>query len=236
MNIDISQENVFAENMITFDKKINFIFGKNGTGKSTIAKLIKDQIHDYDTRIFQGFEGIVDENKRLNAVVLGEENASINQKIEEKTSMIDSLSQQKDAVLKTITEPIDSTVNFWTKHEAAKVKYTTKDSEIRSFRTTAAANIKNETNPQISDATYTAPKFSVEISKAELLQDSQINTYKEILRSEAKVANSIKFPIINLTTYLGNINEILESKVKEKTRITRLEGDEAKRKFAESGL
>lgn len=236
MEINLSNENVFKENSITFDKKINFVFGKNGTGKSTIAKLIKNQINDYDTRIFQGFEGIVDENKRLNAVVLGEENASINQTIEEKTSMVDSFSQQKDAVLKTITEPVDSTVNFWTKHEAAKEKYTIKAKEIRFFRTTAAAKIKNETNPQISDATYTAPKFSAEISKAELLQDPQINTYKEILRSEAKVANDIKFPIIDFTNYFVNVNEILESKVKEKTRITRLEGDDTKRKFAESGL
>lgn len=236
MEINLTSENVFVENSITFDKKINFVFGKNGTGKSTIAKLIKDQIHDYDTRVFQGFEGIVDGNKRLNAVVLGEENASINQKIEEKTSMIDELSQKKDAVLNTITKPVEGVENFWTKHEIAKANHTAKDTDIKSFRTTAAANIKNETNPQISDPNYDSRKFLAEIGKAELLQDAQIKTFKEILRSEAKVANSIKFPIIDFTTYLENINEILESKVKEKTQITRLEGDEAKRKFAESGL
>jgi wobble nucleotide-excising tRNase len=234
--INLSREDVFVENEIKFDKKINFIFGKNGTGKSTIAKLIKEQIHDYDTRIFQGFEGIVDENKRLNAVVLGEENASINQKIEEKTDTIESLSKQREAVLRMITKPVDGVGNFWTKHEVTKSNYAIKDNDIREFKTTAAAKIKNEKNPQISDATYTAPKFSDEISKAKLIQDAQIKTYKEILRSEAKVANNIQFPIIDFSNDLASVNEILESKVKEKTRINRLEGNEEKRKFAESGL
>lgn len=43
MNINLAQENVFEENVI----KINIVFGKNGTGKSTIAKLIKEQVNKY---------------------------------------------------------------------------------------------------------------------------------------------------------------------------------------------
>ena len=33
---------------------------------------------NYDVSVFKGFENIIDDNKRLNAVVLGEENAAIN--------------------------------------------------------------------------------------------------------------------------------------------------------------
>ena len=236
MDLDLTNENIFQEDKIEFDKRINFVFGKNGTGKSTITKLINKQINDYDTRIFQGFEGIVDENKRLNAVVLGKENLSINQKIEEKRSMIESLTVQKNKLLKTITKPDGDVENFWTKHESAISKFDTKYGDIKSFRTTAAAKIKNETNPQISDATYTAPKFLSEISKAELLQDAEINILKSILRSEAKVAQNIQFPIIDCANYLTNINDILLSKVKEKVIIHRLEDNEEKRKFAETGL
>lgn len=236
MKINLTSEDIFTENSITFDKKINLIFGKNGTGKSTITKLIKLQIHDYDTRIFQGFDGIIDENKRLNAVILGEENTLINQKIEENTFKLNLLISQKDVVLKTITEPVDGADNFWTKNEKAEKNYIIEDKRISLFRTNAAATIKHETNPQISDATYTAPKFLGEISKAELLKDAEITTLKAILRSEAKLAIRTQFPIVDLSYYLTSVNEILESKVKEKTRISRLEGNEEKRKFAENGL
>ena len=52
MNINLTQENVFEENEISFDKKINIVFGKNGTGKSTLTKLIKEQASGYDIRVF----------------------------------------------------------------------------------------------------------------------------------------------------------------------------------------
>ena len=84
MEIDLQNEELFEDNEIEFGKQINFVFGKNGVGKSTITRLIVDQCKSYDVRLFQGFEGVIDENKLLNAVVLGQENIEINKKIIEK--------------------------------------------------------------------------------------------------------------------------------------------------------
>lgn len=53
MKIDLSNEKLFDINEIELDKPVNFIFGKNGTGKSTITKLVKEQITDKDIRIYQ---------------------------------------------------------------------------------------------------------------------------------------------------------------------------------------
>ncbi|MCW7481194.1 hypothetical protein [Leptospira kanakyensis] len=64
----------FTENsfILTISNKINYIYGKNGTGKSTIAKTIKDQFFtNFNIHLFSGFEGIVGENNRLDAVALG---------------------------------------------------------------------------------------------------------------------------------------------------------------------
>ena len=84
MEIDLQNEELFEDNEIEFGKQINFVIGKNGVGKSTITRLIVDQCKSYDVRLFQGFEGVIDENKLLNAVVLGQENIEINKKITEK--------------------------------------------------------------------------------------------------------------------------------------------------------
>lgn len=96
--MDIKLNNLFKDDIIKLDKKINFIFGRNGTGKSTLTTLIKEQHENkYDIRIFQGFEGVVGENKILNAVVLGEENNEINRQIKEK---LEELKNNKDKLEK----------------------------------------------------------------------------------------------------------------------------------------
>ena len=56
---------------LTIAKKVNFIFGKNGTGKTTISdEILSQRSSDYDVCVFKDFDGIV-ENDRLNAVALG---------------------------------------------------------------------------------------------------------------------------------------------------------------------
>ncbi|TGL87932.1 hypothetical protein EHQ68_00795 [Leptospira congkakensis] len=64
----------FTENsvILTISNKINYIYGKNGKGKSTIAKTIKDRFFtNFNIHLFNGFEGIVGENNRSDAVALG---------------------------------------------------------------------------------------------------------------------------------------------------------------------
>lgn len=89
MRIDVSDLDIFSQDEINFDKKITFIFGKNGTGKSTIARELRKLSSEYDVSVFQGFSNVIDENKRLNAVILGEENAIISRQIEGKKEEIE---------------------------------------------------------------------------------------------------------------------------------------------------
>ena len=59
LKIDLSKKDVFEDKELEINRKITFIFGKNGTGKSTIAKLIEEQEKGYDVRIFNGFDGVI---------------------------------------------------------------------------------------------------------------------------------------------------------------------------------
>ena len=57
MKIDLLMVDTF-EDRIGIRKKITFIFGKNGTGKSTFTEEIKKMTSDYDVSVFQGFRKV----------------------------------------------------------------------------------------------------------------------------------------------------------------------------------
>ena len=73
MKIELSSVDVFEENEMELDKKITFIFGKMERGNRQSQKNLNN-----DVSAFQGFNNIIDENRRLNAVLLSGENLIIN--------------------------------------------------------------------------------------------------------------------------------------------------------------
>ncbi|WP_339069643.1 AAA family ATPase [Fusobacterium animalis] len=237
MKVDLSNEELFYEDEINFDKNLNFVFGKNGTGKSTLTKLLKEQGKvNYDVRVFQGFENMIGENNRLNAVILGEENNEIAQEIENMKKDIKKKEEEIDKIDSEIKEPKDNSENLWKKVEEIKRITEQKDTQIQNFYSKSASEIKNMTNPQISKTTYNKSDFILEKKNAKLLSEIEIQNLKQIIKTEVKIAQKIEFPNINLKDELKRVNLILEKKVEEKVRITRLENNEEKRDFARKGL
>ena len=237
MKIDLSNEELFYENEINFEKNLNFVFGKNGTGKSTLTKLLKEYgEQDYDVRVFQGFENMVGANNRLNAVILGEENNEIAQEIEVKKEAIKKREEKKDEINLELKEPKDNSENLWKKFEEIKRNVNQKNTQIQDFYTNSAAKIKKMTDPQISKTTYNKNDFILEKKNAKLLGEADIEYFKNLIKTEVKTAEEIEFPNINLQDELNRINSILEKKVEEKISIKRLEDNEEKRNFAEKGL
>jgi len=237
MKIDLSNEELFYENEINFDKNLNFIFGKNGTGKSTLTKLLKEYgEQDYDVRVFQGFENMVGENNRLNAVILGEENNEIAQEVEIKKEDIKKKEEEIDKINLEIKEPKDNSENLWKKFEKIKKNINQKNSQIQDFYTDSAAKIKKMTDPQISKTTYNKNDFISEKKNAKLLGEADIKSLEKLIKTEVKTAQEIEFPSINLQNELEKINSILGKKVEEKVKIKRLENNEEKRNFAKKGF
>ena len=237
MKIDLSDEELFYEDEINFDKNLNFVFGKNGTGKSTLTKLLKKYgEQDYDVRVFQGFENMVGANNRLNAVILGEENNEIAQEIEIKKEDIKKKEEEIDKINLEIKEPKDNSENLWKKFEKIEKNIKQKENEKEKFYTEAASKIKNMGEPQIAKPNYNKTYFEAEKKNAKLLGEADIEYLKKLIKTEVKMAQEIEFPNINLQDELNRINSILEKKVEEKVSIKRLEDNEEKRNFAEKGL
>lgn len=235
MKLNLYAESLFECEELEINKKITFVYGKNGTGKSTLAKLIEEQGNNYDVRIFQGFDKVVDASNRLNAVVLGEENNTIRHQIEKVENQIQVLEEQKKIIKKTVEKPEEDSSNYWTRNRDAQMAYEKKEGEIKSFYTRAAALIKNQKNPQISSTTYDTRAFQRDIPNAQLLNEKEKNQCTEILKSTPKVADDIEFPTIDVKILFEDVNTILNHKVEEKVKVIRLENHPEKRAFADMG-
>ena len=113
-------------------KQKNFIYGKNGTGKSTITQTISDLFHaTHDVRIFQGFDSVA-ENSVLNAISLGKENASIQPQIDQVSLQISEL--EKDLIANDSRPD-----NLYARYQAKKKEYKEQEKSINdNFRSSAS--------------------------------------------------------------------------------------------------
>lgn len=233
MEVDLSGEVLFDGITLSLDKKITFVLGKNGTGKSTLANILSKETDCYDVSVFNGFNNIIEDNKRLNAVVLGEENAAINKEIEDIQAIIAKTVDEKNQILKSVSKPDDDKANnFWTRYEGAKKEYDQIKTQIEGFYTNAARSIKRKMS---ITSTYNKNNFVNDIDNAQMLNNEEKKQCEDILKSEIKNAPNIFFPNYDLKNILNKVNGLLTKKVAEKTRIARLENQE-KRAFAEHGL
>ena len=233
MEIDLSGEALFESDSLIIDKKATFILGKNGTGKSTLANIISEQAQNYDVSVFNGFDNIIDDNKRLNAVVLGEENAIINKEIEALYEQINHKQKEKEIILISLTNPKDdNTNNYWTRRDTANKARDEAERHIVNFYTQAASDIRRTMSIV---ETYNKNNFKDDIAKAGHLDSHEKEQLEALLRSEVKFATSVELPQYDLNNILDEVNALLTKKVAEKTRITRLSNDN-KREFAQKGL
>lgn len=238
MHLDLASSILFKDDSLTLDKDINFIFGKNGTGKSTISNLIKDtKITDFDVRIFEGFESVLGEDNRLNAVILGEENKSVNKQINEIDKDILDINTEIEKIKLTTSKPEDDKVeNIYTEYQNAQKEKKNKESEINKFYTDSARQI-SQNNQLVENArSYNRNAFKREIANSKYLEKDEIEKYENILKSEKKFAKKIPFPTLSLDKYLDSVNEILNAKVESKIIIEELQDNSEKLNFAQTGM
>lgn len=212
-------------------KKVNFIFGKNGTGKTTISDEILAQLSDeYSVHVFKDFDGVAT-NERLDAVALGTENAAIQKKI-------DIVNGEIASIGKDLEKPVDDNAqNLYSLAISAKKKYDDQNTKIDRFYSSAASEIKSQRNPQISGPNYDRTSFKPEISKAKALTDEELSTHKDTIKADKKPdIELVKLPSVNLAGYLQSTNEILSTRVTQSSILPELSGSPKKQQFARIGM
>lgn len=225
---------LFKDKEVSFKHK-NFIFARNGSGKTTLTTLLKNQYSsDFDVRVFNGFDTVLGENERLNAFALSV-NASENElAIKEKETEI----QTEQTKLKTVIGEIDDSDSNNLKARMLSAKEAVKEirDSIERFYSDSAAVIKNSSHPQISKTSYNKKNFKKEIFQAVLLQDSDVARLSETLEIEELFVKEFEWKHVNFSAYLESTNEILKSKVEEKTQIKRFQNNQQRINFAEEGM
>lgn len=137
LNIDLTKQKftdgiqIFKDDHVSLKHK-NFIFARNGSGKSTFASLLKEQCSpNFDVRVFAGFDTVLGENEKLNAFSLsinaGENELAIKQKETE--------IQAKQNELKRVTSEIDDSDihNLKAKKAAAEAAVQKNNTAIDKF-------------------------------------------------------------------------------------------------------
>lgn len=228
---------IFQDDQVLLKNK-NFIFARNGSGKSTFSKLIADKYsEDFDVRLFAGFDELLGENTRLDAFALAVDAGSNEKLILEKEKQREAKNVEMQAYQKDLGIGADvEEENLQTRLTAANNKVEGLENQLTKNYRTAASQIKKMTDPQVAKTSYDFNNFQGEIDIAKNLSDDDINIYKQTIKSDPKNANIITWTNIDLARQLENVNEIITSAVHQRVEIPRLKDDPEKTQFAKEGL
>lgn len=193
-------------------KQKNFIYGKNGTGKSTITQTISDLFHStHDVRIFQGFDSVA-ENSVLNAISLGKENASIQPQIDQVNLEISELENE---LIANESRP----ENLYARCQAKEKEYKEQDKSIKDNFRTSASKLKREhtdlagVNYDIRDFKKDIKSIEKSITSVSLSDIDKEHLQKLMNQKEIKIDSKQSFPNIDVSGFLKATNEIITTEL-----------------------
>lgn len=235
--------NRFEDEEIDFSKSINIIYGKNGTGKSSICRLMKEQWKDKEVCIFRGFNELLDENEKLNAIVLGEDNSKINKEVtnlEEEISEIEREIEEKKENIEE-SEEGDDRVNLFTEKRDLENQKTKKENREDKIYTAGASKVKQKGSLSLFDGKqYDKNNFKNDLKEAKeqgKLSKEEIKTLRETITVvEKDNVDEINSVFIDLKEEQKEIKSLLGKTVKPTENILELKDDPQKQEFAKAGL
>lgn len=193
-------------------KQKNFIFGKNGTGKSTITQTISDSFQvTHDVRIFQGFDSVA-ENSVLNAISLGKENASIQPQIDQVSLQISEL--EKDLIANDSRPD-----NLYARYQANEKEYKEQEKSINDNFRSSASKLKRE-HTDLTGVYYDIRNFKKDIECIEnsvtsvLLSNTETELLQQLMsQEEIKIESKQSFPNIDVSGFLKATNQIITTEL-----------------------
>lgn len=236
MELDLSGIDLFDADKITFDKRKTYIYGPNGTGKTTISNQIKKMSNDYDVYVFQGFESVISSDKTLNAIVLGTENVEISRQLDEIDGFIESKQKEIDDIKETVSEPKnENQQNFWTKKNDAEKQYNKELTELQRLYKDSASFIKRLNRPQVAPISYNRKNFKSDIPYAKSMSNTEVELAVSIINTEIRTIKEISFPDYDMKEVLLKAKKIIEENIQEPVKLDRVDNPR-KKEFVRLGF
>lgn len=236
MELDLSGIDLFDADKITFDKRKTYIYGPNGTGKTTISNQIKKLSNDYDVYVFQGFESVISSDKTLNAIVLGTENVEISRQLDEIDGLIESKQKEIDDIKETVSEPKnENQQNFWTKKNDAEEQYNKELTELQRLYKDSASFIKRLNRPQVAPISYNRKNFESDIPYAKSMSNTKVELAVSIINTEIRTIKEISFPDYDMKEVLLKAKKIIEENMQEPVKLDRVDNPR-KKEFVRLGF
>lgn len=211
-------------------KEVNYIYGANGTGKTTITKKLLDeaQKNGQDIRIFDGYARYLEEETgNLNTIVLGQDNVQYQADIKKIEKEINTLREKID------TE-IENSVGF--QKESLKREYDVLNQELRKMMTDKAREIRRR-YPEIGsfDRGHLRQMKAQDSWK---LDSEDLQKYQLDLKAIKlnKIADFYKFENINFEEILNSTNQLLQEKISISSLVEEYYEQPQKLKFASDGM
>lgn len=196
-------------------KRKNFIFGKNGTGKTTITHCIEQECVEkgIDVRIFSGYESVISSDGKLNTITLGRENTALQTSINKQKNKVNDLDKQING---------DVGEND-IKHlcDRAKLDLEHKEKSLDKFYRESAKKIKNK-YLSLTGANYNKNDFISDLKASPMLLSSlEIDKYSREASEKLLENVSSSVSVLSLTENLDKcvkkvnsllITEVIETK------------------------
>lgn len=203
----------FSDSEINGLKLKNFIFGKNGTGKSTITKAMQNQYREeYDVRVFQGYEDIVIEKEGLNIISLGTENVKLQPEIDAKEKLIKTIESE-------ISESELFPDNLYAKLNRQKRVVNKLRGEIDAFYSRSAAFIKkNYVN--LVGPNYTKIPFESDVSQVKTTSKGDWEkAQKDFNQGTVEIGSPYSYYNQSIARFLEPVNKILTVEIVKKVKL-----------------
>ncbi|WP_127161361.1 AAA family ATPase [Veillonella sp. VA137] len=199
----------FSKTKLSDIKKKTFIFGKNGTGKSSIVECIKKQYaNEYEIKVFQGYEQIIADYGKLDLIALGVENVEIQKQIKELEPKIKELEAE-------LEDTLDGKDNLKKRYNQQENVVTEAEKEITEFYKKSASEIKVN-NRTLVDSNYNKNDFERNVNNLEEFSEKEVDeAYKIYEQRDIKIEAQNEYSLDKINKLVKTVNKILLTEVIE---------------------